>query len=91
MDPNRAQPLVTCSIFSDLTDKLDIHLVRYDVISKGLEDIEGFKATENILQTYIKDEEFEKVKTFNHDPNNFDFDDYISCQNQKWKDESSSE
>lgn len=86
MDPNRAQPLVTCSMFSELSETLDIHLIRCDVINKGLEDIEGFKATESILEMYTKDEEYEKVKTFNQQPDSFDFDDFISCQNQKWKD-----
>ena len=86
MDPARAQPLVTCSVFSDLSESLDIHLVRCDVVNKGLEDLEGFKAAESILDMYSKEEEYEKVKTFNNEPDSFDFDDFISCQNQKWKD-----
>ena len=87
MDPNRAQPLITCSIFSDLSDELGIHLVRCDVINKGLQEIEGFKATENILDMYFEENEYKKVEAFNKKPESFDFDDYISCQNQKWRGE----
>lgn len=87
MDPSRAQPLITFSIFPDLSDKLGINLVRCDIINKGIGDIEGFKAVESILNMYKNDKEFERIRIFNEEPQSFDFDDYVAIQNQRWKDE----
>lgn len=85
MDPNRAQPLMTFSIFDDLADSHDLSLVRCDIINKGIEEDDGRKVLDNMLNAYRIDEDFEKVKKFNGGSASFDFDDYISCMNQKWK------
>jgi hypothetical protein len=85
MDPNRAQPLMTFSIFNDLADSHDLSLVRCDIINKGIEENDGRKVLKNMLNAYRIDEDFEKVKTFNEGAASFDFDDYISCMNEKWK------
>lgn len=87
MDPNRAQPLMTFSIFNDLADSHDIALLRCDVINKGIEESEGRKVMDMLVATYKAKEDFEWVKQFNGDPASFDVDDYISCMNQKWKDD----
>lgn len=86
MDPNRAQPLMTFSLFNDLADSHDLSLVRCDIINKGIEEDEGRKVMQNILSAYRIDEEYTKVKGFNEEPNTFDVDEFISCMNQKWKD-----
>mmetsp|Transcript_22901 Transcript_22901/g.28862 ORF Transcript_22901/g.28862 Transcript_22901/m.28862 type:complete len:186 (-) Transcript_22901:156-713(-) len=86
MDPNRAQPLVTFSIFNDLVESHDMSLVRCDVINKGIEESEGQKVMDLLLDSYKVDEDFSRwVKQFNEQPGDFDVDDYISCMNQKWK------
>eukprot|EP00566_Odontella_aurita_P023904 CAMPEP_0113534510 /NCGR_PEP_ID=MMETSP0015_2-20120614/5196_1 /TAXON_ID=2838 /ORGANISM="Odontella" /LENGTH=214 /DNA_ID=CAMNT_0000433673 /DNA_START=238 /DNA_END=879 /DNA_ORIENTATION=+ /assembly_acc=CAM_ASM_000160 len=84
MDPARAQPLLTFSVFDDLAKKLDLGLIRCDILNKGVEDDEGRKIVNSMLDAYKKDEEYFKVKAFNETPDSFDLDDYISCQNQRW-------
>jgi len=86
MDPNRAQPLITFSVFNDLADSHDLSLVRCDIINNGIEDDEGRKVMQNMLNSYHIEEEYSRVKAFNQDPAKFDVDDYISCMKQKWKD-----
>lgn len=87
MDPARAQPLITFSVFDDLADEFDIGLVRVDVINKGIEDDEGLRCVNSLLNAYGKDELFTNVHAFNKKPESFDFDDYIAQQNQKWKED----
>lgn len=87
MDPNRAQPLLTFSIFNDFVDEHDISLVRCDIINRGIEEDEGRKVVENLLDAYRIDDDYSKVLTFNEQPANFDVDDFISCMNFKWKGE----
>ena len=91
MDPNKAQPLITFSIFNDLVESHDMSLIRCDVINKGIEDDEGHRVMDMLLQSYKVDEDFSRwVQQFNEEPANFDVDDYISCMNQKWKGEKGS-
>mmetsp|Transcript_26198 Transcript_26198/g.57499 ORF Transcript_26198/g.57499 Transcript_26198/m.57499 type:complete len:247 (+) Transcript_26198:138-878(+) len=86
MDPARAQPLITFSIFSDLVSSHGIGLIRADIINKGIADDEGLRCVNELLDAYGKDEIFSmSVHAFNKKPESFDFDDYISQQNQKWK------
>lgn len=85
MDPARAQPLLTFSVFDDLAKKLDLGLVRCDIVNKGIEDDEGRRVVNSMLEAYKTDDEYLKVKAFNQTPDSFDVDDYISCQNQRWK------
>ena len=86
MDPNRAQPLVTCSVFTDLEESHEgLGLLRCDVINKGIEESEGKAIMENMLNSYEIKNEFSKVKLFNERPEKFDVDDFLSCMKQKWK------
>lgn len=64
---------------------------RVDVINKGIEDDEGLRCVNALLDAYGKDEIFMSVHAFNKKPESFDFDDYISQQNQKWKEEQKTE
>jgi len=84
MDPARAQPLITFSVFDDLVDTFDIGLVRVDVINKGIQDDEGLRCVNSLLDAYGKDELFASVHAFNKKPESFDFDDYVAQQNQIW-------
>lgn len=85
MDPSAAQPLLTFSVFDDYAQDLDLTLVRVDVVNKGIEDDEGLKIAQSMLDSYRKEEDFDSVKTFNKKPSTFDFGGFISRQNQKWK------
>ena len=85
MDPSRAQPLLTFSVFDDFAESKDLTLVRADILNKGIEDDEGLKVVQNMVDVYIQDEEYLAVKAFNKKPDTFDFDDFIARQNEKWK------
>jgi len=87
MDPAAAQPLMTLSVFDDYADKLDLTLIRCDLINKGIEDSEGLKVANCLLDSYRNDDEYNAVQAFNGKPDTFDIDDFISVQNQKWKEE----
>jgi hypothetical protein len=85
MDPTSAQPLLTFSIFDDYADSKDLTLVRADILNRGLHDDDGFKVVQHMVQAYLQDEEYMSVHAFNKKPETFDYDDYISRQNLKWK------
>ena len=94
MDPARAQPLLTFSVFNDLVDDEDednersISLVRCDLINRGIDDREGITVMNRMMESYKNDEEFENVvNSFNTKPDTFDIDNFISCQNRKWKED----
>jgi len=84
-DPSNAKPLLTFSVFDDFVAELDLTLVRCDIVNKGVDDNEGLKVVLNVLDSYRKEEDFKIVHSFNKTPQEFDVDDYISRQNQKWK------
>lgn len=85
MDPNRAQALLTFSIFNEFVEEHDISLVRCDIINRGIEDHEGRKVVENMLDAYRLEDEYSRVLLFNNEPTRFDFDEFISHTKIKWK------
>ncbi|CAB9499364.1 F1 complex assembly factor 1 [Seminavis robusta] len=85
MDPSAAQPLLTFSVFDDYAESKDLTLVRCDILNNGLEDEEGRKIVQSVLDSYLCDREFATVETFNKRPNSFDVDDFVSRQNEKWR------
>jgi len=84
MDPNRAQPLLTFSVFDDLCHDKDLGLVRCDIVNKGITHNEGIQIVQNTIDSYAKEGEYSIVKTFNSQPGNFDVEDYIAIQRRKW-------
>jgi len=94
-NPSRAAPLLTCTFFNDLAasndedeSNLDLTLVRGEVLNQGITDKEAAKVITNMLTLYHDDSYYQtSAYTFNHHPDNFDMDDYISQQNQLWKKE----
>ena len=52
MDPNRAQPLMTFSVFNDLAESHDLSWVRSGIINQGIEEDDGRKVLENMLNAY---------------------------------------
>ena len=85
MDPARANPLLTFSAFDDFATSKDITLVRADIINQGLEDDEGYKVVKQLMDMYLNDDDYATVHAFNKQPDSFDFDDFVSQQNAKWK------
>ena len=49
MDPARAQPLLTFSVFDDFADDKDLTLIRADILNKGIDQDEGLKIVQNML------------------------------------------
>jgi len=88
LDPTRAQPLLSVTIFDELVNSHDITLVRCDVVNRGVSDHEAYRVMQSHLDAYYSmKEEFELVQTFNLAPNLFDVDDYISRKSIKWREE----
>ena len=85
MDPSRAQPLLTFSVFDDYADEKDLTLVRADILNKGIEDAEGLKIVQNMLDNYAREDEYMDVYAFNKKPETFNLDDFISQKNEKWQ------
>eukprot|EP00980_Cylindrotheca_fusiformis_P018603 scaffold6162_cov154-Cylindrotheca_fusiformis.AAC.13 len=85
MDPARAQPLITFSVFDDYAEDKDLTLVRADILNKGIDDAEGLKIVQNMLEMYTNEDEYRSVYAFNKKPDTFDVDDYVAQQNMKWK------
>eukprot|EP00934_Nitzschia_sp_Nitz4_P001343 Nitzschia sp. Nitz4//scaffold174_size87051//10180//11038//NITZ4_005100-RA/size87051-augustus-gene-0.54-mRNA-1//1//CDS//3329538845//1343//frame0 len=89
MDPQRAQPLMTCSVFDDYASNKDITLVRSDIMNNAIEGEEGRKIVQCLLDAYSDDEEFALVDAFNNNPSEFDLDKLIAMQRGKWDAEAS--
>ena len=87
MDPAGAQPLLTFSVFDDFSEDKDLTLVRADVLNRGIVDDEGLKVVQNMLDGYIRDDEYLSIDGFNNKPDTFDLDAFISRQKEKWQSE----
>ena len=66
-----ANPYLVLTCFDELCRSKEIALVRGDVISH-LSRIEGQVIMEQIFDCYLDQSLYEKVKQFNHQPNQFD-------------------
>ena len=85
MDPTRAQPLLTVSVFDDLAEDKDLTLVRCDIINRGIEDDEGYKICQRLLEDYADEEGFRNVHMFNKKPEAFDVDEFVKEKERVWK------
>lgn len=85
MDPNAATPLLTFSAFTDYSKDKDLSLVRCDILNRGIDEEEGRKIVQSVTDNYRNEADFVAIKTFNERPDAFDFDDYISRMNDRWK------
>jgi len=81
MDPAAAQPLLTISVFDDLAETKDVVLLRCDIINRGIEDDEGYKLCQSLIDDYL---EFEGVHMFNKKPEAFNVDEFVKEKEQKW-------
>ena len=84
MDPAAAQPLLSFSIFDDYADDKDLTLVRADILNRGIDDGEGLKVVNLMIENYQNDDEYLNVRGFNNKPDSFDLDSYIAQQSSKW-------
>jgi len=85
MDPARAQPLLTISLFDDFAEEKDVTLVRVDVINRGIEDDEGYNICKYLLEDYAEEEGFVGVHLFNKKPDAFDVDEFVKEKERRWK------
>jgi hypothetical protein len=86
LDPARATPLLTVSVFNDYADSLDLSLVRCDVVNTQISMREAELVVMSTLQAYTsKDKSL--VYTFNHHSADFDVQEYVARQNQWWKEQ----
>lgn len=85
MDPARAQPLLTVSIFDDLAEDKGVNLVRCDIINQGIEDDEGYKICKRLLDDYANEDDFRNVHMFNTKPDAFNVDDFVTEKESQWK------
>ena len=66
--------VLTC--FDELVDTKGIALMRGDLISNLHED-EGHTIMTSILNLYLRDSGYETIRKFNHEPNSFNYEEYI--------------
>jgi hypothetical protein len=83
MDPHSATPLLTFSVFDDFAESKDVTLVRVDLFNKGIQDEEGRKVVESLLDHYRNDADYASIETFNRRPGDFDFDDVSSTNHPR--------
>lgn len=81
MDPAAAQPLITISVFDDLAEKNDVVLLRCDIINKGIEDDEGYKICQNLIEDYL---DGDAVQMFNTKPDAFNIDEFVKEKQVQW-------
>jgi len=84
MDPAAAQPLLSFSVFDDYVDDKDLTLVRADILNPGIDEAEGLKVVNSMLESYKNDDEYLSVRAFNTKPDSFDLEDFIAQQSTKW-------
>eukprot|EP00571_Detonula_confervacea_P002067 CAMPEP_0172324518 /NCGR_PEP_ID=MMETSP1058-20130122/51563_1 /TAXON_ID=83371 /ORGANISM="Detonula confervacea, Strain CCMP 353" /LENGTH=302 /DNA_ID=CAMNT_0013040813 /DNA_START=86 /DNA_END=994 /DNA_ORIENTATION=+ len=85
MDPARAQPLLTISLFDDMAKEKDVTLVRCDIINQGIQDDEGYNICKHLLDDYFEEDNFRDVHMFNKKPDAFDVDAFVKEKEQQWK------
>lgn len=66
-NPKTANPYLVITCFDELVRAKQIALLRGDVISHMTQD-EGATVMDQLLDSYLIDSEYEKVRQFNHSP-----------------------
>eukprot|EP00354_Favella_ehrenbergii_P002502 CAMPEP_0170460016 /NCGR_PEP_ID=MMETSP0123-20130129/6520_1 /TAXON_ID=182087 /ORGANISM="Favella ehrenbergii, Strain Fehren 1" /LENGTH=77 /DNA_ID=CAMNT_0010724811 /DNA_START=309 /DNA_END=542 /DNA_ORIENTATION=- len=72
------------TLFDELVRVKQLALLRGDVISHMTQD-EGGAVMEMVLDSFLVDSEYEKVRQFNHEPGTFDFARHIDESLPKFK------
>ena len=77
VNPTEANPYMVLTCFDELLESKGIMLLRGDLISHLSED-EGFVLMNQLLDGYLHDTNFETIKKFNHEPDTFDYTEYMN-------------
>lgn len=75
-NPATAPPYLTMVFFDELLESKDTVLFRSDIIAADLSKPVATRAVKYFREFYIDDRKFQDVKMFNHNPRNFDFEDF---------------
>jgi hypothetical protein len=71
-----ANPYLVITCFDELVRTKGLALVRADIIS-NLNKEDGSTVMEMMLNNYLIDSKFDKVKQFNNEPSHFNYQEYI--------------
>jgi hypothetical protein len=84
-DASTSQPLIAISVYNDLASTKQITLIRGEVINKGILLEEGEKVIHQLIEAYRNDDQFyAHVRSFNKNPSNFNYNDFMEQQRLKW-------
>ena len=72
VNPTGAHPYMVITAFDELMDSKGIVLLRGDLISNLHED-EGNTLMQRLLNSYLRDSEYQTVRQFNHQPDKFEY------------------
>eukprot|EP00347_Sterkiella_histriomuscorum_P019289 403342215 len=74
-NPLAANPYLVLTCFDELVRSKGIALIRGDVIGQLTKD-EGETIMNKLLNSYLIDSQYERVKQFNHTPQQFNYEEY---------------
>lgn len=72
-NPLTANPYLVITCFDELVRTKGIALIRGDVIGQLSKD-EGEAVMNKLLNSYLIDSQFERIKEFNHTPQQFNYE-----------------
>ena len=76
VNPTGANPYMVLTAFTELIPTKGICLIRGDLISNLSED-EGQTIMERLLNSYLRDSEYETIRKFNQEPDKFNYEKHI--------------
>ena len=76
-NPTGANPYMVLTCFDELVATKGIVMVRGDLISHLNED-EGQTIMSKLISNYLRDSDYDTIKKFNHDSDNFKYQEYIN-------------
>lgn len=76
-NPTLATPYLVVTCYDELVRTKGIALIRGDIVG-GISKEEGQTVLNMMINQYLVDSQFEKVKQFNHSPSHFDIDRHTS-------------
>mmetsp|Transcript_52409 Transcript_52409/g.59908 ORF Transcript_52409/g.59908 Transcript_52409/m.59908 type:complete len:197 (-) Transcript_52409:257-847(-) len=76
-NPLGATPYLVLTIFDELEVKKGLVLVRGDIVNNQMSKEESLRLMNLTFDHYMREELFGKIHQFNHEPNSFNFDEFI--------------
>jgi ATP synthase mitochondrial F1 complex assembly factor 1 len=77
-NPSTAPPYMAVVFFDDLLASKDTVLFRADIVAGDISKTSATRVIRYLRDFYVDPSKFENVKTFNHNPRNFDFENFKS-------------